>query len=412
MRICQIVDLGYEAGGAERSVRLIRDGLESRGHETIVIATNRNLGDRVSFADALVPAIGDSAAARTVGRLWYQRAYRSVRRILGVFRPDVVHLHTIGEFSPAVLAATRGLPSVLTVHGPQPFTLRLLPWQLSPDHFRGGGHALKDLTAAGLMRYGYLRFLQRTAYLPGLRTVDRVLCPSRFIAEAVRPDFARTPIHHLYNGVEMPAAKAYVHGSTLLFAGRLEHVKGVHVLLRAMPLVLTAAPATRLVIVGDGAARADLTRSAADLGVDHAVSFRGRLTPDQLLPEYERATAVVVPSVWPENLPTAALAALGVGRPLVGSAVGGLPELIDHRRSGLVVPPDDPRALANALLELLLEPDTARSMAAAARDKAGDFEISTFISRLTSHYQELVAENANSDSAEYRGPPVAGQSAD
>jgi len=403
MRICQIVDLGYEAGGAEKSVRLIRDELETRGHETIVIATSRNLGDRVSFADALVPAIGDSVAARAVGRLWHQRAYRSVRQILGVFRPDVVHLHTIGEFSPAVLAATRGLPSVLTVHGPEPFTLRLLPWRLSADHFRGGGYALKDLTAAGLMRYAYLRFLQRSAYLPGLRTVDRVLCPSRFIAEAVRRDFARTSIHHLPNGIEMPAAKAYVHGSTLLFAGLLEHVKGVHVLLRAMPLVLAAAPATRLVIVGDGPARADLTRSAADLGVDHAVSFRGRLAPDQLLPEYERATAVVIPSIWPENFPAVALEALGVGRPLVGSAVGGIPELIDHRRSGLVVPPDEPGALATALLELLLEPDTARSMAAAAHTKAGDYGISTFISRLTSHYREMVAGNANCNSAEYIG---------
>jgi glycosyltransferase involved in cell wall biosynthesis len=391
MRICQIVDIGYEAGGAEKSVRLIRDELESRGHETMVISTTRNLGSRVSFADALIPAVGDSAAARAVGRLWYQRAYRSVRRILGVFRPDVVHLHTIGEFSPAVLAATRDRPSVLTVHGPEPFTLRLLPWQLSADHFRGGSYDLKDLTPAGLMRYGYLRFLQRTAYLPALRTLDRVLCPSRFIAEAVRPDFARTPIHHLNNGIEMPAAKAYVHGSTLLFVGRLEHVKGVHVMLRAMPLVLAGAPAARVVIVGDGPARADLTRLAAGLGVDHAVTFRGWLTPDHLLPEYERATAVVVPSVWPENFPTVALEALGVGRPLVGSAVGGIPELIDHRRSGLVVPPDDPRALADALLELLLEPDTARAMAAAARDKAGDFGITTFISRLTAHYQELAA---------------------
>ena len=238
MRICQIVDIGYEAGGAEKSVRLIRDELDHRGHETLVISTTRNLGERVAFADALVPAVGDSAVARAVGRLWYQRAYRSVRRILDTFRPDVVHLHTIGEFSPAVLAACRGLPSVLTVHGPEPFTLRLLPWHLSADHFRGGTYDLKDLTPTGLIRYGYLRFLQRSAYLPGLRSVDRVLCPSRFIADAVRPDFARAPIHRVPNGIEMPAAKPYVHGSAVLFVGRLEHVKGVHVLVRALPAVL------------------------------------------------------------------------------------------------------------------------------------------------------------------------------
>jgi len=389
VRICQVVDIGYEAGGAEKSVRLIRDELANRGHRTLVISTSRNLAGRVSFADAVIPAVGDSTVARMVGRLWYQRAYRSVREILDGFRPDVVHLHTIGEFSPAVLAATRRFPSVLTVHGPEPFTLRLLPWQLSAGHFRGGTYDLKDLTPVGLLRYAYLRYLQRTAYLPGLTSVNRVLCPSRFIADAVRPDFARAPIHQLHNGIEMPAARAYVHGSRLLFVGRLDHVKGVHVLLRALPAVLAAVPAVRLVLVGDGPARSQLARLTAELGVADAVSFRGWLTADQLLPEYERATAVVVPSVWPENFPTVALEALGVGRPLVGSAVGGIPELIDHRSSGLLVAPNEPRALADALLELLLDPDAAGRMAAGARDKAHLFGIEMFIAKLLSHYREI-----------------------
>jgi glycosyltransferase involved in cell wall biosynthesis len=389
VRVCQIVDIGYEAGGAEKSVRLIRDELERRAHQTMVISTSRNLGDRVSFADSVVPAVGDSAVARLAGRLWYQRAYRAVRRALFAFRPDVVHLHTIGEFSPAVLAASRGFPSVLTVHGPEPFTLRLLPWQLRAGDFRGGTYDLKDLTPAGLLRYGYLRFLQRAAYLPALRSVDRVLCPSRFIAGTVRPDFTRTPIHHLHNGIEMPSPRAYAHGGPLLFAGRLEHVKGVHVLLRAMPSVLAAVPAARVVIVGDGPARPALARLAAELGVEDAVEFRGWLTADRLMPEYERANAVVVPSVWPENFPTVALEALGVGRPLIGSAVGGIPELIDHGRSGLVVPAGDPGALADALLTVLLDADAARAMAAAARDKAGLFGVSTFVTRLITHYEEV-----------------------
>jgi glycosyltransferase involved in cell wall biosynthesis len=389
MRICQVIDIGYEAGGAEKSVRLIRDELVRRGHPTMVISTSRNLGDRVSFADSVVPAVGDSAAARIVGRLWYQRAYRSVRQALGEFRPDVVHLHTIGEFSPAVLAASRRHRSVLTVHGPEPFTLALLPWQLKSEHFRGGTYDLADLTPTGRMRYGYLRYLQRSAYRPGLRSVDRVLCPSRFIADAVRPDFSRAPIHHLNNGIEMPEPRPDRHGSNLLFVGRLEHVKGVHVLLRALPAVLAAAPDTRVAIVGDGPARAELTRLAAELGVDHAVGFRGWLTADELMPEYERATAVVVPSVWPENFPTVALEALGVGRPLIGSRVGGIPELIEHGRSGLVVPPDDPPALSEALLTVLLDADTARSMAAAATGKAGQFGISTFISTLVGHYLQV-----------------------
>jgi glycosyltransferase involved in cell wall biosynthesis len=390
VRVCLIVNIAYEAGGAEKSVRLIRDRLRERGHAVQVIATSRDLGGRPTFADVIVPAVGDAMLARLVGRLWYHRAYRRVRAAIRAFRPDVVHLHTIGEFSPAVLAAVRHLPTVLTVHGPEAFITDLLPWLLTPADYRTGSYDPKDLTVGGRVRYLYLRHLQRAAYRPWLRTVDRVLCPSLFIAGTVRDAFPPGAVHHLLNGIELPAARAFPAEPTVLYVGRLAHVKGVHVLFEALSAVLAAVPDARVEIVGDGPERQTLTAAAHRLGIAARVVFRGWLAGADLLAAYTAAAVVVIPSVWPENFPTVALEARGVGRPVVGSAVGGLPELVADGATGRVVPPGDRDALAAALIAVLSDLPAARRMGELARSRAGEFDVGTFVESLEEHYRSVV----------------------
>ena len=104
------------------------------------------------------------------------------------FRPDVVHLHTISEFGAAALRATGTVPTVLTVHGPEEYTLQLLPWQLPPGSYRHGSYRWSDLKFRGRLRYLCLRLVQRRLYVQGFRHVDTFLAPSRLMAAALRAD--------------------------------------------------------------------------------------------------------------------------------------------------------------------------------------------------------------------------------
>ena len=385
MRVLQLVNIGFEAGGAEKSVRILRDGLRARGHEVRVIASTRLLtGAEEVFADDLVPMVSGRGPARALGYLWHREAHRRISAVMSEFRPDCVHLHTIGEFSPAALAATRGRPRILTVHGPESWTSRLLRWNL-PSAANG------TLSAADHAFLLYLRCVQRPAFLPWLRGLDRVLAPSGYFADAVRPDLGRVPVHVLPNGIERMAEPAPLPGGrALVYVGRLERVKGVHVLLDAHRLLLEKQPEATPEIVGDGRERAALEAAAADLVAAGSVRFLGWQDPAGVSARLTAASVVVLPSLWPENFPTVALEALQLGRPLVGSRVGGIPELLGPD-NGALVEPGDPRALADALAGLLADPAGLEARARASAARSTRYGVEAFLDAVLTHYQEVTA---------------------
>ncbi|MFJ8106822.1 glycosyltransferase family 4 protein [Streptomyces sp. NPDC096132] len=385
MKLLHVINIGHEAGGAERSVRLIQQGMTARGHEMRTVATTLNAEGHELFADDLVPAIEGSAPQRFLGYFWHRDAHRRLTRIMDEFQPDVVHLHTIGEFSPAALAATDRRPQILTLHGPEDWTLELLRWNLH-SATRGDRLSLSDQA-----RYLYLRFLQRPAYLPRLRRLDRVLAPSAYFAELVRKDVGKVPVHVLPNGVPRTAMPQPVKESGgLLYVGRLERVKGVHVLLDAFRLLLAAHPGATLDIVGDGADRAALESSAADLTAAGRVRFRGWVSPDAVSEALAASSVVVIPSVWPENFPTVALEALQIGRPIVASRVGGLPELVGED-NGALVPAGDAPALAEALRPLVGDLELLRRLGEGSAARAERYDVERFLDALENHYREAIS---------------------
>ncbi|HEX3778676.1 MAG TPA: glycosyltransferase family 4 protein [Pseudonocardiaceae bacterium] len=396
MRICQIVNVGFEAGGAERSVRLIAEGLRERGHEVLVIATDHLIGSdkqgaQQVFADFLVPAIRGNAGRRLAGYFWHHRAYRQVKLAVSGFRPDVVHLHTIGEFSPSVLAATEAFRRVLTVHGPEDWTARLLKWNLTS--MAGGVGRLSPVDAA---RHAYLMFLQRPAYRFWLRRLDGVIAPSRFLAEAVGVDVGRVPIRVLPNGAPLPSATPLPGSANVLFVGRLEPVKGVRVLISAFARIADRHPEAGLTLVGDGEQRAELERQVAGAGLAGRVRFAGWLDGGQLAAAYAGADLLAIPSVWPENFPTVALEALGAGRAVVASRVGGIPELVEDGHNGMLVTPNDDASLADALDRLLRDPTRMAEMGAAAAARSGAYGVAIFLDSLEKYYAEVSNRDADS----------------
>ena len=394
MRVLQVVNVGFEAGGAEKSVRIIAEGLRARGHEVRVLSTDHLMdGSQDRFADEVVPAVRGGAAARLAGYFWNRAAYSGTRRLIADFRPDCVHLHTIGEFSPSVLAATRSLPRVATVHGPEDWTLRLLRWNLA-SATRGG-----ELSAADRARYLYLRFMQRPAYLLWLRGIDRIITPSQYFADAVRADAGKVPIQVLPNGIEelteeLPDAAAGVGARPpadpyhVVYVGRLTRVKGVHVLIEAVRLLQEQGVKARLSVVGDGDERAPLERAAAGLADADAVRFLGWQSHHAVSDALSGAAAVVIPSLWPENFPTVALEALQLGRPLIASRVGGLPELVGPD-NGVLVPAGDAAALAAALAPLLGDERRQAELGRGSAARARGYGVEAFLDAIIDCYEGI-----------------------
>jgi glycosyltransferase involved in cell wall biosynthesis len=392
VRVIEVIDIGWLAGGAERSAQLLRDALKEQGHEVLVLATDKNSVGREVFADVLVPAIAGSPARRMTRYAFYGRAYTALRRAVRSFQPDVIHFHTVGELSPSVLLAAHGVPYIVTVHGPEDFTLALLPWQLPASDYKNHTYQWSDITVVGRLRYAYLRYIQRPLYLLALRRCAGFVAPSRFMAHALTEEASPELIEQIYNGINLPEQRPLTSERRLLFVGRLEAVKGVDVLLRAFARSRRIHPDAELVIIGDGERRGVLEQLADDLGTSDAVRFCGWTGEEEVRSALADSTALVIPSVWPENLPTVALEAIGTGRAIVASRVGGMPELIEEGRTGLLTKPYDVGELAYALDTLLGDPDLARRMGEAAHTQSDLFDMGRFVPTVVDLYHRVTAQ--------------------
>jgi glycosyltransferase involved in cell wall biosynthesis len=177
----------------------------------------------------------------------------------------------------------------------------------------------------------------------------------------------RRTIVPLFSTVPVAAGSGHEHRRRVVFAGRLVRPKGVEVLLRAARTV-----DAEFAICGSGRRLDALRRLASRLGVAQRVSFAGWLGPEQLARELAEASVVAVPSLWPEPFGLVGIEALAAGRPVVASATGGVEDWLDDGRTGLCVPAGDEHALAEALSELLADPERQREMGAAGRIAVGE----------------------------------------
>jgi glycosyltransferase involved in cell wall biosynthesis len=145
------------------------------------------------------------------------------------------------------------------------------------------------------------------------------------------------------------------------FIGVLERQKGVDVLLEAWKNVIQNIPEAHLVMAGSGSLLSDVRREVARASLSAHVTVEGQLPHSDVKALIDASSVVVLPS-RSEGLGLVIIEAFLRARPVVGTAVGGIPELISDRRNGLLVPPEDPKRLAAALKELLLSPALGLAM--------------------------------------------------
>lgn len=159
----------------------------------------------------------------------------------------------------------------------------------------------------------------------------------------------------------------------VVFVGRLEKEKGVEFLLQAMVLLRNTVPNVCLRIAGDGNCRAELERRAESLGISDKVVFLGWLDAERLREVLINSWVLVVPSIWEEGLGMVLVEAGLMGRPVVASKIGGITDVVRHRENGLLVPPGDRDALAEAIAAVLHDRKKARSMGLAGNKIARQY---------------------------------------
>jgi D-inositol-3-phosphate glycosyltransferase len=184
-----------------------------------------------------------------------------------------------------------------------------------------------------------------------------------------------------------------VSGDVVLFVGRMDPIKGLDVLLRAVAL-LHERPNLTLLVVGGAGTEEELRLNrelVARLHLEERVQFRGAVPQEELPRYYNAANVCVIPSHY-ESFGLVAVEALACGTPVVGSLVGGLPTVIHDGVNGLLVPWRQPEAFAERIEQLLVDPGLWASFASRARQSVLGYDWAAVAKRILAEYQVLGAE--------------------
>jgi 1,4-alpha-glucan branching enzyme len=269
---------------------------------------------------------------------------------------DVLHVHDwLAASAAKALKANSGLPLVVSMHDTQI------------------GKCFGELDDNA--RY----IADMECWLLGL--ADRVLANSQFIKRELVEAYHVPPekIDVVYAGVNpesfstdanVPLFRSLFcrpEERLIAFVGRLARVKGVHVMLEAIPAVAQVCPNARFVLAGDGDMRPALEKRAHELGVAERVRFIGHIAGKVLATFLHAADMVVVPSLY-EPLGMVALEAMACARPVIATETGGLKEIVQPGATGTTVPPNDPQALSQAIVQLLFNQEAAKALGEQAKE--------------------------------------------
>ncbi|MGB4339437.1 MAG: glycosyltransferase family 4 protein [Candidatus Hydrothermia bacterium] len=301
-------------------------------------------------------------------------------------------------FVKAVLLASEERFDVVHVHWPVPHIIFALPFKLL-------GHAKIAASVHG----SELALLYRLKgpignFFVGLLShSDVIFANSTYTMKRLKNANVKSPIEILPLG-NPHESTLYPYSekeeANILFVGRLIEVKRVPILLKAFVEVLKKHPDARLEIVGDGPLMNQLVEMAQELGISEKVTFSGFLTGEPLKEAFQRATMLVLPSILTEQGETEGLGvvlieALSFGVPIIGSNIGGIPDIIIDGRTGLLFEPGDYEDLAVKINLLIEDPNLRRKLVIEGQKHIiGNFSWDAIIDKLEKKLISITTRNS------------------
>ena len=381
MKILLVNKFHYRKGGAETYYLTVGSELERMGHEVAYFSMkhpnnlpckwDKYFVTQREYNDVKNPL---SAVRDGIALIYSPEAKRNFQALCEEFRPDVVHLNNVHrQITLSILDA----PYLKEHHVPVFYTahdyVTVCPGYLMLD---GEGrvcdacledgkyrHCIENLCVKGSRAKSALAALEASfnSSHHSNERIDRVIAPSRFmrskLIEGGWPEGKVEALQNFADDAILARASGVADDVTdrespyLLFFGRLSAEKGVDVLLRAFDAAAPSLPRDmRLIVVGDGPDAAEFRELAVSLDSAPRIEFAGYQTGDALQIYVERASLAIASSRWRENMPYSIVEAFAAGTPVVGTRIGGIPELVTDGVTGFACEPGDVATMADAMV--------------------------------------------------------------
>ena len=403
-QVLQVSNNHFVAGGSDRYYFELTKALRSAGHEVCEFAAKDSRNDESAYSRFFPDAANiDDARARDFPRYLYSRAARrSMNALLSEQAVDIAHLHIYyGRLTASILEplVARDIPLVQTLHEYKlicPVYTCLREGQSCEAcegrkfwksiSYRCKGDSLQRSMAAGVEAYV-------SKALGSHDAISHFIAVSNFQRQRMLANDICEPgrISTVHNFVDPASLRPLVEaGKYALYFGRLEKLKGIDTMLAAAKRM----PGVTLKIVGSGAYKEACAARIRNDALDNVelLDFQGG---EQLFDTIRGSFCTILPAEWYENCPMSILESLALGKAVVGTDIGGIPELIVDGEDGFVVPVGDDHALADAIQRLAGDAALAQAMGEAGRRKVEQsFSPAAHVAQVQSVYHTLLQGTA------------------
>ncbi|MBI5739893.1 MAG: glycosyltransferase family 4 protein [Nitrospirae bacterium] len=399
MTVLHINKFHYMRAGAETAYFRTAVLLEKAGHKSAFFSMhhhkNLNYGDIKYFLPFFLPNVELAKSnynlleqLRISGRILYSfKARDLLSRMLQEYKAiDIAHLHNIyHHISPSILPALRkrNIPVVMTLHDYKMVCTSYSMWANGTrcEDCAGGKYfmALKKRCVKNSISKTLLSTLEmylHQKFLDIYDNVDIFISPSLFLRDKFREMGFRKEIVYLPNFIDIENRNDFSpvtdeereqQERAVVYFGRLSEEKGLWTLIKAAELSSgTGNNKIIFKIIGDGPLRKRLEEAVKEKGIDNVI-FLGFMNHDRMWGEIKRSRAVVIPSEWYENNPLSVIESFALGMPVIGARIGGIPELIENGRTGLLFESGDAEDLAQKLRYIIDSPARLSEMGRNAR---------------------------------------------
>ena len=376
MRILLVNKFHYLRGGSEKYYFELAQLLKSNGHTVGFFSMkheeNITTGDPEYFVEEIDLNTGSKLKALDV--IYSQENKRLMAKALEEFKPDIVHINNFQrQLSASIIDAIKekNIPIVMTAHDLNPIcpaSIMLYNGEVCDDCItKGYTQCIKKKCVKGSTLKSTLGVMEKKYYdiHKVFRKIDCIISPSEFNKnQLVNGNLKYNEIVTLHNFVNESERNDYVLGDYAFYLGRLSKEKGILNLIEAIGDI----PNAKLLIAGDGPERERIEAYISEHKLDGRITLLGYQNQDSIHKYITNSRFVVIPSICNENCPYSVLEAMEIGKPIVASRIGGIPELIADGENGYLYKADDINELKKKLTLLLDNDDKVNRFAQKSRE--------------------------------------------
>jgi len=403
VKILMVDKYYFIKGGAERYFFELIKVLEENGHTVVPFSMQHPENFETPYEDDFVENIDFNKMPlmqkvlrmpEIAGRvIYYRKAQKKLAALIEREKPDIAHVHMIDhQLSPSILATFKefGIPIVQTCHQYKlvcpSYRLFLMHKNEICERCLNGNYMHAFIQKCHKNSYAASALVALEGYIHRMMKIHDLIdifhVPSHFLGEKlIEGGFDASRVWHSFYTINMkdyPYHPEYE--NYFIYFGRLSEEKGIMTLLNAMKVQ----PQAQLKILGDGPFAPALKKYAEQNQLNN-VEFCGNVGGEKLVNLVQNCRFVVVPSEWYDNSPLVIYESFSMGKPVIVSTMGGMPELVDHGENGYHFKAGDEKTLADLINKLWGDKELCMQMSVKARAKA-EAEFSPEV-----HYKKIIA---------------------